>query len=205
MDILGKQKIQLLLMLGLGVSPLMACGAAQTGTSGGDPTPLAPIAPSSSAPSATPSASSPTAASGLPAAPTSGAQSGSITDQASLIKAFQAAGASVAVKDTIQQPFLQVPGRQVTVDGQDVQVFEYSDTAAAQADALKLADVLAGKGTTMVNWVASPHAYQAGSLIAWHRFLRQLTWKRSVRVTQCCPGRWRISSPADELAPATMS
>jgi hypothetical protein len=166
MDMLGKQKMQLLLMLGLGVSTLMACGAAQSGNSGGDPTASAPIATSSSAPSAAPGASSPTAASGLPSDPTSGAQSGSVTDQASLLKAFQAVGASVAVKDSIQQPFLQVSGTQVTIDGQDVQVFEYTDTAAAQADALKLADMLAGKGTTMVNWVASPHAYQAGRLIA---------------------------------------
>ncbi len=166
MHMLGKQTMQLLLLLSLGASTLVACGVAQPGSSGGDPTASRPVATTSSAPSATASADSPTVASALPAAPTSAAQSGPVTDQASLINALQAAGASVAVKDSIQQPFLQVSGRQVTVDGEDVQVFEYSDTAAAHADALKLADVLAGKGTTMVNWVASPHAYQAGRLIA---------------------------------------
>jgi hypothetical protein len=139
---LGKQTIQLLLLLALTVSMLVACGVAQTGSGSGGPTASVPIATLSSAPSATASADSPAIASPVPAAPTSGAQSGPVTDQASLINALQAARASVAVKDSVQQPFLQVSGRQVTVDGQDVQVFEYSDTTAAHADALKLADVL---------------------------------------------------------------
>lgn len=161
----GKQTLRLLL-LALTGNTLVACGVAQTGGGSGGPTTSRPIATASTAPSATPNVSSPTVASVSPAAPTSGAQHGSISDLASLMIALQAAGASVAVNGTIQQPFLQVPGTQVSVDGQDVQVFEYSDAAAAQVDALKLADVLAGKDTTMVNWVASPHAYQAGRLVA---------------------------------------
>lgn len=163
---LGKQTMQLWLVLAFAISTLVACGAAQTGNSSAGSTPVA----SSTMPSATLLAptvtSTSTPASTAAVAPPSAAQGSSVADQPSLIKALQNAGASVTVNGTVQQPFLQASGTQVRVDGQDVQVFEYSDAAAAQTDALKLADVLAGKGTTMVNWVASPHAYQAGRLLA---------------------------------------
>lgn len=166
MDRLGKQMMQLLLVLALAVTTLAACGVAQTGTSGAGSTASASVATTPLAPSASPAARSQIAASAVPSAPTSTAQSDPVTDQASLLKALQTAGATVAVNGQVQQSFLQVPGTQVTVEGQDVQVFEYRDTAAAQAEATKLADVLAGKGTTMVSWVAAPHAYQAGRLLA---------------------------------------
>jgi hypothetical protein len=161
---LGKQTMQLWLVLAFAISTLVGCGATQTGNGGAGSTAVASNAMPSATLSAPSTASAPTTASTI--APTSAAQSSPVTDQASLIKALQVAGASVTVNGTIQQPFLQVPGTQVTVDGQDVQVFEYRDATTAQADAPKLAEVLAGKGTAMVNWVASPHAYQAGRLIA---------------------------------------
>ena len=160
MDRLGKQTMQLLLVLVLAVNTLTACGIAQTGTSGVGSTAPASAATTPLAPSASTIVQSQIAATAV--APTSSAQSGPVNDQASLVKALQTAGATVAVNGQVQQPFLQVPGTQVTVEGQDVQVFEYRDTAAAQADATKLADMLGSKDTTMVNWVAS----QAGRLVA---------------------------------------
>jgi hypothetical protein len=166
MHMLGKQTMHLLLVLVLAASTLVACGAAETGSGSGGPTASVPIAMTSSAPSATASGGSPTVTSVVPSEPTSNAQSGPVIDQTGLIKALQAAGARVTVKEPVEQPFLQVSGRRVTVDGQDVQVFEYSDVAAAQPDARTLADILVGKGTTMVDWIASAHAYQAGRLIA---------------------------------------
>jgi hypothetical protein len=90
---------------------------------------------------------------------------GPVRDQASLIDALRAAGATVTIGDAIEQPFVQVSGMQVLVNGADVQVFAYADEAAARADTAAIADTLAGKGTTMVSWVASPHAYQAGRII----------------------------------------
>jgi hypothetical protein len=93
------------------------------------------------------------------------ASGGPVRDQASLIDALRATGATVTIGDAIEQPFVQMAGTQVSVNGADVQVFEYADEAAARADAAAIADTLAGKGTTMVSWVASPHAYQAGRVI----------------------------------------
>ena len=88
-----------------------------------------------------------------------------VKDQVSLLDALRKAGANVQVGDAVEQPFLSVSGTQVTVNGTDVQVFEYADEAAAQADVATLADTIAGRGTTMITWVASPHAYHAGRVI----------------------------------------
>lgn len=168
MQKLGKQMMQLWLVPIFVTSTLVACGVAQTGNGGAGSTPVASSAmPSATLPAptiASTPASTPTTAS--TAVLTSADQGSPVTDRAGLVKALQDTGASVTVNGMVQQPFLQALGTQVTVDGHDVQVFEYSDAAAAQADALKLADVLAGKGTTMVDWVAAPHGYRAGRLLA---------------------------------------
>lgn len=139
------------------VAIVMACGA----------TPAGQAATGAQAPAST------MASEGAPA--TAGAEPtstiappedrGQVQDQASLIDALRAVGATVTIGDAIEQPFVQVAGTQVSVNGADVQVFEYADEAAARADTAAIADTLAGKGRTMVSWVASPHAYQAGRII----------------------------------------
>ena len=165
MRIPGKHALLLLLVLAVAASLLVACGAAQSGSTGGIATASHPNAELTPSPARV-SADVSTIVSASPTAATTETGSGPVTDQASLVKALQAAGATVTLNGAIEQPFLHGAGTQVTVDGQDVQVFEYPTGAAAQTDAAKLADVLAGKGTTMVNWVATPHAYQAGRLVA---------------------------------------
>jgi hypothetical protein len=152
---------------------LVACGVASTG---GAPITSSPQ-PTASAVSTTPPSPAATTAAPLPtrveavAEPTSGgtavaSQAGSVKDHESLIDALGKAGAKVTVGDTIEQPFLSVTGTQLSVNGADVQVFEYADEAAAQADATKLANVLAGREATMITWVGSPHAYHAGRVLA---------------------------------------
>ena len=138
-----KQILVLLCVFAIAFEALAGCGAAQSGVGAAQ----------------TPSAAAPSAAAG-------GSQAGPVADQASLISALQAVGANVATGWPVEQPFLQVPGQVLTVGGQELQVYEYADAAAAQADVAALADVLAGKGTTMVTWVAPPHAYRAGRVIA---------------------------------------
>jgi len=153
---------------------LAACGTAETGRSPG-----APAAQPTSGPGAT---VAPTAAAQPTTAPTQGSggsatgptstttvvvsHGGTVNDQVSLIDALRNAGANVQIGDTVEQPFLSVSGTLLTVNGADVQVFEYENEAAAQADVAKIADTFAGRGTTMISWVASPHAYHSGRVIA---------------------------------------
>lgn len=154
---LWKQIIVLLVGAALQTA-LLACGAVPAGQAADVSDTIPATSP--------PPAETPTVGPGTTSAPTVISHGGPVQDQVSLIDALRAAGATVTVGGQIEQPFLQVTGTQITVNGADVQLFEYADPAAAQADAAALADVLAGKGTVMITWVASPHAYRAGRVIA---------------------------------------
>jgi hypothetical protein len=83
-----------------------------------------------------------------------------------LADALRVSGAEVSEEGQVTQPFLSQPGTTLRVNGEAVQVFAYADEAAAQADAEALTDALAGRGTVMVSWVAPPHGYHAGRLLA---------------------------------------
>ena len=56
-----------------------------------------------------------------------------------LVSALQSAGASVTEGDPITQPFFDVDGKLLTVNGNRVEVFEYADPGEAQAEAAKVA------------------------------------------------------------------
>src|SRR6266545_2056740 len=124
---------------------LVGCGVAGTGGQANPPTDRAPTAQPTQI--ATSGASEPTSVA------TPASHGGPVTDQVSLIDALRKAGATVTPDDTVEQPFLSAAGTQLRVNGADVQVFEYADDAAAQADAAKLTDALAGRGTVMITWV----------------------------------------------------
>ena len=90
---------------------------------------------------------------------------GPVTDYVSLIDNLRASGATVEPAGEISQPFFSVKGNAITVNGENVQVFEYADAAAVEAEAALVSADGSSVGTTMVSWVAAPHFYQAGKLI----------------------------------------
>jgi len=100
--------------------------------------------------------------SGAPAADSHG---GPVTDYASLVDALRAQGATIEPNGDVSQPFFTVEGQVIGANGQDIQVFEYADEAAADVEAELLAPDGSSVGTTMVTWVGSPHFYAAGRLI----------------------------------------
>ncbi len=91
---------------------------------------------------------------------------GPVVDNVSLIDNLRAAGATVEPAGEIEQPFFSVKGQSIRVNGGDVQVFEYADASAANADAALVAPDGGSVGTTMVMWVEAPHFYKTGKLIA---------------------------------------
>lgn len=119
-----------------------------------------PPAPTPPAPAPTPPAPTPPAPS-----PPVVSHGGPVTDYVSLIDNLRAAGATVEPAGDISQPFFSVKGNAITVNGGDVQVFEYTDTAAADTEAALVSPDGSSIGTTMVSWVAAPHFYQTGKLI----------------------------------------
>jgi hypothetical protein len=87
-------------------------------------------------------------------------------DYAGLIKSLRAAGAPVERRGGVEQPFFSVDGKMVEVHGEDVQVFEYSDAAAAEAEAALVSSSGSTVGTTKIQWVGPPHFFRKGRLIA---------------------------------------
>lgn len=98
----------------------------------------------------------------------------SITTCASLIDDLRNQGATVESGGSINQSFFSVQGRIVTIDGSDVQVFEYENEVAAESDADLVSDdgfqvrsvMEAGiMRITLPCWVASPHFFMDGRVI----------------------------------------
>ena len=89
----------------------------------------------------------------------------SVEDQASLLNALKAAGATVEVGDSITQEFFRVEGQTVKVNEGDLQVFEYESPEAMEKDASQVAPDGGSIGTSMVSWIDTPHFYKAGRII----------------------------------------
>lgn len=83
-----------------------------------------------------------------------------------LADSLRAGGATVSTGGTVQQPFFAVPGRILVVNGEDVQVFEYANASAAQADATRVSPDGGSIGTSLITWIAPPHFFHRDRLIA---------------------------------------
>lgn len=93
-----------------------------------------------------------------------------ITDCISLIENLREAGATVVdTGEFLRQPCFSVDAKVITVNGSDVQVFEYEDATAADTEAafispdgfsININGQICGYG-----WVAPPHFYKASNLI----------------------------------------
>jgi hypothetical protein len=82
-----------------------------------------------------------------------------------LVDALRAAGATVDPAGEVNQPFFSAVGQAISVDGGDVQVFEYPDATAAEGEAALISPDASTVGTSMVTWVADPHFYALNRVI----------------------------------------
>lgn len=89
-----------------------------------------------------------------------------VTLDDSLAAKLRADGATVEVGDAISQPFFSPSGQILLVNGQEVQVFTYADTAVAEAEAAQVAPTGSSVGTNMLSWMATPHFYRNQNMIA---------------------------------------
>lgn len=79
-----------------------------------------------------------------------------------LIARLKGRGKKVGRKEKVEQPFLSVKGQIISVDDQEVQVFEYRNVLAAELDKKKINDT---RATSMAMWIAPPHFFWSGRLI----------------------------------------
>ena len=82
-----------------------------------------------------------------------------------LISALRQNGATVELGEPIQQGFLTVEGRSVSINGGEVQVFEYASSDALEADASLVSADGGSVGTTMISWMDTPHFYKGGRVL----------------------------------------
>lgn len=90
---------------------------------------------------------------------------GPVRDYVSLIDHLRAVGATIVPKGSVRQPFLSVPGQVITVNGEQIQVYEYGNEDSANADAARISADGGTVGNTMVAWIAPPHFYKKSRLI----------------------------------------
>lgn len=88
-----------------------------------------------------------------------------VTDYASVLDHLRAAGVGAEPGEEVDQPFLAVKGKMIQVRGGDIQVFQYRDTAATEAQAAPISPDGATVGTTKLQWVGPPHFYKQGNLL----------------------------------------
>lgn len=90
---------------------------------------------------------------------------GPVRDYVSLIDQLRAHDATVTPTGEISQPFFSVKGQAITVNGEQVQVYEYPTADAANAESARISPDGGTVGNTHIDWVASPHFYKAGKVI----------------------------------------
>lgn len=88
------------------------------------------------------------------------ARPGTRTGQATLISKLRTERASVEIIGEVDQPFLSVTGTMIQVQGEDVQVFEYSSAAELQAQAGSISRDGTAVGTRKIHWIGSPHFFK---------------------------------------------
>jgi len=71
----------------------------------------------------------------------------------------------VEIGDPVTQDFFGPDGHTVKVNGADLQVFEYENAEAMEKDASQVAPDGGSIGTSMVDWIDTPHFYKAGRII----------------------------------------
>lgn len=141
----------------IGVVVLTGCGGQAAPTVQPQETAAATVAPATAAVSPLPT---PAVAESPLASPQT-----EVTDVAGLIAALQAAGATVETGNKIEQPFFEVQGTEVKINGQTAQVFEWADEASRAAVSQTITPQ--GQfGTTMIEWTGAPHFWAAGKIIA---------------------------------------
>lgn len=101
----------------------------------------------------------------LAASPAATAGPGAVEDQATLISALEASGATVEIGEPISQVFFSAEGNILKVNDADVQVFEYESAEEMENEASQVSSDGGSIGTSMVTWVDVPHFYKAGRII----------------------------------------
>jgi folylpolyglutamate synthase/dihydropteroate synthase len=65
----------------------------------------------------------------------------------------------------VDQPFFSISGKMIKVHGEDVQVFQFANAAAADAEAAPISHDGMEVGTSKIHWIGSPHFFKKAQLL----------------------------------------
>jgi hypothetical protein len=82
-----------------------------------------------------------------------------------LLASLQGAGLSANAGGDVTQSFFSVPGKVLLLDGDELQVYEYAASDAADADASSVSADGSRVGTALVDWINTPHFFRSGNVI----------------------------------------
>ena len=82
-----------------------------------------------------------------------------------LVDKLRAAGATVEPNGTVEQPFFEVSGQMIKVDGADVQVFVFPDEATRESVSSLITPEGQPNPTSIVDWVDQPNFWAKGQII----------------------------------------
>lgn len=91
---------------------------------------------------------------------------GDANNTAALVERLRAHGLRVEQVDEIQQPFFTPRAQVFRVEGDDLQLFEYAGEQAATDEAARVSRDGGTVGTTSMSWLAPPHFFRSGRVIA---------------------------------------
>ena len=92
-------------------------------------------------------------------------QGGQVKDYVSLVDTLTGAGVTIDPAGNVSQPFFAPQGQLLTMNGVDVQTFEFASAEEAGSVAETVSADGSSIGTSHFRWIAPPHFYKAGRLI----------------------------------------
>ena len=116
-----------------------------------------------------------------PAGPSDVSHGGPVNDFVSLVDTLRAAGAAVDASGTVSQPSFAPQGQLLTVEGEDVQVFEFHSVEEANT----VADTISPDGR--FNWYEHRRVGRTAAFLQGRHADRHLRLERQ-RYHQCTPG-----------------
>jgi hypothetical protein len=82
-----------------------------------------------------------------------------------LVDSLRSEGARVEPQGSVKQPFFDISGQMILVNGSEVQVFDFGEEEFQQAASEQISPDGSSIGTTMVDWTDRPNFWAEGSLI----------------------------------------
>lgn len=82
-----------------------------------------------------------------------------------LLATLQGAGLETQIIGDVTQAFFTVPGKRMLLNEEEIQVYAYSAPETAESEAAAVSADGNSVGTTVVDWISTPHFYRSGNLI----------------------------------------